>query len=242
MKKRRYNIRYKLKAYLIFIVKLGLVFGLIYSVHWGYIYLFQTQAVDCVQDNQKCSDLVQDLTKQAVGTNLIFTNYQDLVESIKQLSPRIYQVQVEKTLPASVKFEIATVGELARIRQGTESAELVVLDNFVVDNSANDSDLPLVEVGLPVLLLPEQEIEDVYLLNSLKLISELEDHYVSFDRFKVATDSARISLDSGVEVLFDPLQDQSRQIIRLQLIMNQGLAEEAEYIDLRFDRPVIRPN
>lgn len=238
MRKRK-SSRKKL-AYVLFFLKIGIILSLGFLVNKSYSYLFLVSQISCHIQQSECSDLIKQITAQFMGSNLLSNSYQQLAEEIYLTSPRIDQVAIAKKLPGELHVTIEVAQELSKIRVGTEAATYLVLDNLIVEGQIEDSSLPLIQINYQTTLPILEKITEERIVKSLELQDLIQQSYIKQTAFEVATDSAQLVLDNGVRVYFDPFGDQQKQLVSLQLILSQEFDELPEYIDVRFDKPVLK--
>lgn len=220
----------------------------------------KVQFVDVSLNNAGCSDEKGVIDKSnLLGQNIFFIDQKKLSENIKQSFVCIKSVNLSKSLPSRVKLDVLGRNPTARfysvktfdasasalIESMATSSASQVGDVYLVDEEgvifAKDTtaqDLPKVTIfGLDLSIgmdFTDSLKKTLRILEELKHLGiENKETYI-FNDFLITT--------SYPKVVFNLSRDIDIQIASLQLIVQKAKinSEVLEFIDLRFDKPLIK--
>ncbi len=222
--------------------------------------LFNIQKIEVTGPNLDCASqktLLESL--QILGNNFFILDTKELTKSIKSKFICIKDVTLVKLFPNKVKLEVVPRLPQSKLitLKNFEGSSSALLENvatpsaeqyseaFLVDNEgvlfAKDSshlDIPIIFIDADLSL--GKKLENQMVENSLKILDKLNlfglnvKSSLVLDNFFVVYTFPKIifRLDSAVDT----------QIASLQLILRNAKIDssQVEFIDLRFDKPIIR--
>lgn len=214
----------------IFLISIGLM--LIFFTGWKF---FSIRKVEVRLDKINCADnvsLKNEIT--LVGENLFLIDEQNLKNRLKEKFFCIADVVFAKSLPNKVSLNI--LGRKPKlILMATPSGGIMVVDEEGV--MLSEENLP----GLAKIFVSGEKIEASDIKKIIQITDWLE--VLGWEIKLVRIDEKRnLFVDSVYKVYFSLEKSVDHQLASLQLILNQAKIEKekVEYIDLRFDNPVIK--
>lgn len=240
----------KKKNLLVFILALGLILFFISQSNFFSIKkveVFVTNRLDCANQTQ-LKDSVQ-----LLGKNIFFINIDDLSRKVKEKFFCVKNISLAKNLFDKVEINVSG-REPAAYLLATPSAQEAT-SSFLIDDEGvvfsmdiNNLTIPTVFVNITNFSLGqklERGAEIAKILDKIKT-------YGLDGKISVLEDNSFI-IQSNPKVIFSLERNIDKQLASLQLILNKAKinrrtvptevginAEELEFIDLRFDKPVIK--
>lgn len=259
MRERDRKIKSKIFLKLIAVVSLGFVLFLFFLIFKSNY--FRIKIVNIKIDGVSCVD-EKSLTERSafLGQNIFYTEQKKIIDQLKKDFICIKKINLSKKIPDRVILHIEErkgVATLFTIKnweasassfiENTASISAFPQDNgFLVDEEGvvfaktdNMANLPrLGVVGLDIVI--GFNLENDYLRKSLKLQSELTQLGVD-SSYSIIFNKLLIS-QLRPKVIFNLEENIDMQIASLQLILQKAKidSEDLEFIDLRFDKPIVR--
>lgn len=210
----------------------------------------------CVNENQ-----LKD-TADLLGQNYFFINSKKIEENIKKKFFCIKSLQLSKQLPDKVLIQVFLRQPFALLVNlkdkeaslsalleniSTPSAEQVenyyVVDNEGVVFSKNevDSNIPRIYINDPKISLGENLRADLT-VGPLKILEKVQTFGTEIGESWIRDDLFVVNRNSKPKIIFSLNGNVDVQIASLQLILQKAKIDESklEFIDLRFDKPVVR--
>lgn len=231
--------------------------------------IFTIKTVDVKLKNLACTDesQISDSSK-LVGQNFFFINSSKVETDIKKKYLCVKSLNVQRQIPNKVKLQVfgrdpAAILVVLKSEEATSSAVLEKFieatdsasfssfvegpsENFLVDTegviySTNEQiDVPKIYILGQNLILGQKITEDL-IKDTLKILREVKTFAVEVKEAKIY--SRHVLLINAIpKIVFRLDNEIDIQLASLQLILNQAKIDEkdVEFIDLRFDKPVIR--
>lgn len=222
--------------------------------------LFSIKNIDVNGQNIDCSD-TEELKKLSdlYGKNLFLVDTTEEEKTLKEKFLCIRSINFFRNYPSSIRMDISGRDpklQLILVKEkeaslsslinefATPSAE-EILDSYIVDDEGIVFSKDSKAADIPKAFLLKQDLSlsqkiDTALLNSLKILEALRMlgvasiNTIIFDRYLITNDNPKI--------VFKLNEDIETQIASLQLILQKAKIdnESLEFIDLRFDKPVIK--
>ncbi len=217
-----------------------------------------TEKVECVDGEQVKA------ASKLLGKNFFFINSKKIEDDLKKNYICIKSVTISKFFPNKIKLDIfgrepAAILVVLRNEEASESSELEEFsklestmsaeadESFLIDNEGILYSKNIEQVFAPKVyvsglnLTLGEKIEKNLIRNLLKILEKLKIFGLNLTESKIYSEN--ILLINSVPKIILVLEDKiDTQIASLQLIMNEAKINEEnlEFIDLRFDKPIIR--
>lgn len=258
---REANRKTKSKIFLKFIIGVGLSLVIFFIFVIFKSNYFKIKIINIKADNVSCVD-ENNLTERStlLGNNFFFIDEQKIEDKLKKDFICIKNINFSKRLPSKIIIDIEGrkgVAVLATVKYSEASISSIIeniatpprilpKDSFLVDDSGvvfvnNDglTKLPRIDVvGLDIAV--GFKFENDYLKKTLKIMNELE--HLVIDNPSVLILNKFLISQSKPKIVFNLDENIDIQIASLQLILQKAKmdSEEFEFIDLRFDKPLVR--
>ncbi len=237
------------------IIALAVFAGLIFTVYKSNF--FAIKKIEIEAGNISCADTEQlKNSLNILGQNFFLINFSKIENDLKKKFICIKTASGSKFLPDKVRIKISNrqaVAILASLRSeeatfsATPSADLVS-DNYLIDNEGVvfgkvDSDL-----NIPKILIYNQEIfisqkPGVEISNAIKILDKIKSLSIQINKAWINQGIFVINSTFPVsQMIFRLDGDINIQLASLQLILDKAKIDlkEMEFIDLRFDKPVVK--
>lgn len=216
----------------------------------------QSESTPCTDNNQ-----INDIVKLK-GQNFFLINSSKIENSLKKKFLCIKSVAISKYFPGKVNLHIfgrqpvaalvvlkdkpaspsSLLGSIAT-PSGSQVEDVYVADdeNVIFSKEAGQLNIPKIYVfDLKVSL--GQKLEDS-LTNCLKILSQLKTLKVEVDKSWISDNFLVVDLNQpGPKIIFRVDEKIDIQLASLQLILSEAKidANKLEFIDLRYDKPIVR--
>lgn len=217
--------------------------------------LFTIKQIEVQKNNLGCVNEDQlKVSSGLLGKNFFSLDKEKLVESLKEQFICVKNIKISRLFPSGVKIEVSprepAVILLALKNEATNSALLdniatpsadQIKDSFIADNEGVTFSKEISGLDIPKIYF--SELEKYLVQNSIKIL----------DKIKTLGVKVRQSLIKDVFLVINPFDNEPKiifrldkkidiQIASLQLILTEAKInkEIIEFIDLRFDKPVVR--
>lgn len=206
--------------------------------------LLTIKKIDIEAKDISCAD--NDLLRKTsgfLGQNFFLTDFSKIEVRIKNKFSCVKSVKLSKTFPGKIRLTFSPRQPFAKlynmknkISTATPSAEEIkssyIIDDegVTIDNAANDDNILKVYVPDTEILMPDL----------LKILAKIKIFKLDIKEAFVVDDNLIIS---GMPKIIFRLGDKiDIQLASLQLILNEAKIELSllEFIDLRFDKPVVK--
>lgn len=195
-----------------------------------------------------------------VGQNILLINKNSLKKKLSDKFPCIKSVQIIRSFPGKVSIEVLgrEGAAILLVLKTKEASPSVSLDEAIATEAAYfdpnseevvasqllDSEGMVISSDTNNLNYPkiysQERIEGILLLNALKVLIKLKNFGIEVAEAKIYSTNV---LFTGIKpkMIFS-LENVDLQLASLQLILNQAKIDEEniEFIDLRFDKPIVR--
>lgn len=232
--------------------------------------IFTIKTVDVKLKNLACTDdgQISDSSK-LVGQNFFFIDPSKVEVNIKKKFLCVKSLNVLRQIPNKVKLQVfgrdpAAILVVLKSEEATGSAVLEKFSEatdsarfsssvegpsefFLVDTEGVIYSTTIEQINVPKIyilgqnLILGQKITEDLINNTLKILREVKTFAVDVEEAKIY--SRYILLINAIPKIVFRLDDKiDIQLASLQLILNQAKIDEAnlEFIDLRFDKPIVR--
>ena len=223
------------------------------------IKLFTIKTVDLITENINCTSKNQVKNSISIlGQNIFLIKNQLIEKNLKGKFICIRNVNLSKIFPDKIELDIVGRNPIAKIFSqkndlATDSAQLENIatpsvnlqDGYLIDDEgvifskdSNNLEIPRILV-LGLELSVGKKFNNNNLGNSLKIIGKIKELGISLQSV-VVRDNFLI-IFSKPKIIFK-LDNIDPQIASLQLILRKAKIEsnQLEFIDLRFDKPIVR--
>ncbi len=197
------------------------------------------------------------------GQNFFLLNNKKLQEDLKTKFVCIKNVVFDRLIPDKVKVEISLRKPTAILfkikdKQASPSSLIEniatpeaseVQDSYVVDNesvvfskSTDDLNIPKIYIYDPDIAVGEK-LENSFINNSLKILDKIKTFGVTTKKSWIAEEFFIINPDTmDPKIIFRLNHQIDLQLASLQLILAEAKIDlkELTFIDLRFDKPIVR--
>lgn len=225
---------------------------------------FLIKQIEITGDKIDCVD--SDQLKNAsglLGQNFFLLREKKLQEKLKKKFVCIKNVSFFRLIPDKVKLEIisrkpATILFILKDKQASPSSLIdniatpeagVSEDRYIVDNEGVVFSKSMDEVSIPRIYIYDSDIavgkklENSFINNSLKILDKIKTFGVTVKKSWISEDFFIINPDTSDPKIIFRLNDRiDIQLASLQLILTEAKIDlkELTFIDLRFDKPVVR--
>lgn len=220
--------------------------------------IFAVSFVEVQIEKSSCSDPDQIKNSSGLlGQNIFLLNSAKLQNDLKNKFLCIRRVEVKRFFPNKLKLSVSVREPAATLvvlqdEEATESADILSeaspsAENFVIDNegviySSNTEQViaPKVYVSSLNLTLGQKINEDL-IGNLLRILERVKSSGVDIKEAKIYSKNVLLVNDTA-KIIFRLDDKIDTQIASLQLILQKAKIDEdiLEFIDLRFDKPIIR--
>jgi len=206
---------------------------------------FKISFLDCEKNKLPCSEKERNFFLDFFGENIFLFNTDKKERQIKNSYPHIREVEIEKKLPNKVLLQIKDREEFASLNRDDKSWFIFDKEGFflkmVYEKPKNLPEIFSYHSGLN--LSVGQKIDKKEILISLKILKSLKDSFILLE--KIIVDKREIItlfLTNDVVASLSAQKNTPNQVDSLQFILRQSKIEGRLplFIDLRFDKPVIR--
>lgn len=253
--------RFKKRKFLNF--KLSLI-GIVILISLTFLTIFKldffkVKAIDIKKDKVNCAS-ENDLKEKSkvLGKNIFLFDEKNFIDNLKKDFICIKKIVLSKQIPQKIILDIKgreAVAKLVAIKDWEGSASALI-DNtstpsasqiaeaYLVDDEAvifakeDNSYSPKINIFKKDLSV-EGKLEDDYLANTLKILDQLKTLGINSE---MSMFNNLLITNSLPKIIFKLDGDMKVQIASLQLILEKARIDnkELEFIDLRFDKPIVK--
>lgn len=227
--------------------------------------LFTIKSVDVSSEKVGCTDNEHiKNSSDLFGQNFFLINFSKLYYDLKKQFICIKNVTVKRQLPDRVKLfvfgrEAAAILVELNSKQASLSGELEAsnsasfnfsasdqTESFMIDSEGVIYSKNIEQINIPKIYISDlnldvgQKLNEDYINNTLKILEKVKSFGIDFKEAEIY--SERFLLISAAPKIIFKLDELDAQIASLQLILNSSKIDNTslEFIDLRFDKPVVR--
>lgn len=258
VQKRRPNFLLKISAAIFLLLIIALVFFL------NKVGLFTVRQVDVQAEQLGCTNADQIKTVAALfGQNFFTVDKDKLIRSLEKKFICIKDISFTKVFPGKVQMQITArqaAAILANLKSQPASASALI-ENAATPSASEVQDLYIVdssgvvfakgtdETSIPKIYsynlnpLLGQKINSDLISGCLKILDKIKTLGVTVQESWISDDFFIANPDGKFTKIIFRLNDQiDIQLASLQLILDTAKidAKELEFIDLRFDKPIVR--
>lgn len=249
---------FKLFLPLLIILLLILTFFLIRSN------IFTIKTVDVRLEKIACGDSnqIKDSSK-ALGQNFFLINSAKIESDLKKNYLCIKAVKISRYFPNKIKLQVFgrepyVILVVLKTEEATSSATLnqfieasgsaIIsfeqgeIENFVIDGEGIIYSQNIDQINIPKIYFPDDiKVESDLLKDVLKILERVKTFDLDTKEVKIYQRSILL-VNAMPRVIFKLDANIDTQLASLQLILAQAKIDEAnlEFIDLRFDKPIVR--
>ncbi len=250
-----------------FFLKIVIAFFLLF-VTFGAFLVFKSSFFNIkeieVASNLSCVSGMQIRNSaQILGKNIFFTDSKNLEKNVKNKFVCVKSVTLIKLFPSKVKIELSgrvPVAILASLKN-PEASVSASIENIATPSAQNLSDSYLIdeeavffakssgELNIPSIFTYDMDLslgkkfDESYIKISLKILDKIKSFGLSV-RLAAILDKFLVVYPDGLgpKIIFRLDEKGDAQIASLQLILKTARidSKELEFIDLRFDKPIVR--
>ncbi|MBI2018985.1 hypothetical protein HYS96_04780 [Candidatus Daviesbacteria bacterium] len=212
----------------------------------------KTESLDCLGNNEEIKK-----DSEIVSQNTIFFNSKNVEKKLKNKFYCIKTIIFAKKFPNGM--ELTIIGRKAEakliplpIYEATASSNLENIatpsatDIFLVDGEGKVFSKGDLAGDLPIILIYKGSLNlgenlGVYIINALKILNKIGPFGIDSKLSKIATGEFLVT-GTVPKIIFKLTEQIDIQLASLQLILEQAKIDQSrlEFIDLRFDKPVVR--
>lgn len=255
-----------MKSGIVIIILLVLSVSSFFLLFRSNIFIIKTievelQKIVCADSNQISS------SSKLLGQNLILINSSKVEKELKEKYLCIKGIAISKHFPNKIKLHIfervpAAIlislkseqatgsATLEKIIEATGAANLDIIgptESFLVDSEGIVYQQNIDQINVPKIYLEQyslvvgQKIEEDLIKNLLKILEKVKSFGVMVKEAKIYS-KFNLLINATPKIVFKLNKNLDIQLASLQLILGQAKIdqEDLEFIDLRFDKPVIR--
>jgi cell division septal protein FtsQ len=236
---------------------LGSILLILAVVFWLKSDFWVVKKIDCQVNSGGCPpEIWTDLMSLSLGKNIIFFPRQDVIRKIKENHHKIASLKIKKRFPAELLFKLKERKPIVALAieapVETSPGEFSLTGDFyltdeegvIVEKGASSQDLPLILLkNDPRLAVGERfNQEEILRTNEILLKMKLRLIEPKLGRI-LSVGKVEIWLKDNVRVVMSSEKEIDSQLDSLQLILRRAKieGEQIKEIDLRFDKPVIKP-
>lgn len=220
---------------------------------------FSIKNIDIEKQNINCAQDLEIRRAGILGQNFLFLNSKEVAENLMNKFICIKMVVVEKDFPDKIKLKIlGREAKLILIPIHKEASVSSILENiatpsaqdyvniFLADEEGVIFSKGTLDVNLPKIFIYERVVnlgKDMadLITNVVKVLQEMRIFGVDVPTAKIISDEILVT-DTKPLIIFKLNAKVEVQLASLQLILQQAKIDSntLEFIDLRFDKPVVR--
>lgn len=238
--KRKISFVFKILSFLtVFLLLISLV---VYFLTGDF---FKITYLNCTKENHPCTDKEKSFFLDLIGENIFLLDSNKIVKALKKTFPKIDKLKIKKQLPNKVLIELTERKSLAGIAFDKKNCYLVDQYGYVLEKTKTcpKTKPKIVLKNIKTNFKLNEEIKEPGLKAGLLVVKLMKDNFLLLNGLVVDSDQ-RLTLDlsENVTATLSVQKDISLQVDSLQFILRQSKIEGdlPSYIDLRFDKPVIR--
>ena len=230
-----------------------IIISLLFLIWYLYNYLLIFRTIKCEAVDASCPNAVTQLLTQHLGKSILLLNK-------KNISDQLISITHPESLSLDINFPNQLIVKLKlppfRIPINYISVSEQILDTNQTDISYFDTLVSNANAQSKILLISGDLIEgntpaNIYILSNTDpdsqllakyalLIKEINTGSFIFNRGYFVANNLLLELSPQQTVIFDVTKEPSQQIKSLQQILSTATIKSSQYIDLRFNRPIVK--
>lgn len=240
-RKRYKRIVFVLKNIVIILAAISLFIGIIFLYKSSF---FRISIIDCKKNNFPCKKELS-FFEELRGNIIFLAKTTKLAKQLEEQLLTIREIKIKKQLPNKVFIEIIPRTKFVSITNDEENWYIVDSDYFIYQLVfEKPNDIPLIKLkDKSHKLYLGQQVNNNQILRAIELIRAIENSYLSYREIIVAESrTINLQLDDSLIASFSAAKNIQTQVDSLQFILRQSKIEgkTPAFIDLRFDKPVIK--
>ncbi len=231
-----------IKSISAFLVFVGLIYLVIFIFRSDY---FKVSNLVCQRNGLPCTDKEKVLFFQVLGKNIFTLDSKKIAEDIKAENFLIKEVEIEKKLLNKVVVRLEIYQPFAYLSPDEEKWFILSESGYLMEEKQEAKEnLPKIIIkNLAADLKVGEKLDQKEILSALEIIGLTKDNSIQLqkimlDREKVIT----LALNEDILASFSAQKNIGLQVDSLLFILRQSKIEGSlpRFIDLRFDKPVVR--
>lgn len=252
--------RAKFSGIIFIILLVVLIISIFFFVNSGF---FRIKKIEVLGDKVECAEIDQIKNEaELYGQNFFFLDKTKPQEKLKAKFLCINEVYISKVFPDKLNIKIISRRPAAILinTAGVKAQLSLLIENiatpeasgtkgsFIVDNegvvfSKSRDDLDILRIYVDMDLAEGKKFGNSFINNTLKILDRIKTFGLSFKKSWIIEDVLIINPDtSDPKIIFKLSNQTDIQLASLQLILAKAKIDlkELTFIDLRFDKPVVR--
>lgn len=212
--------------------------------------ILTTESPDCIGSDEEIKK-----DSEIMSQNIIFFNSKNVEKKLKNKFYCIKTIFFAKKFPSGL--ELTIVGRQAEAKliqlptyEATVSSNLENIATpsaiFLVDGEGKVFSKGDLEGDLPIIFISKSDLNlgenlGVFVINALKILDKIKSFGIDSKLSKITLDEFLVT-GTDPKIIFKLTEQIDIQLASLQLILEQAKIDQSrlEFIDLRFDKPVVR--
>ena len=248
------------------IVILGVVFFILAILFLSIrLNIFIIKSASLQPPTLSCADSSQiKNSTNLIGQNIFLVNFQKTERDVKNKFLCVKNISIARNLPDKINLSFQEREAVAILAESTSSTSSAILKEFIESSSSaqfkfpnessnkllvdsegmiysqNTTDFPVPLLYVYGLDLKLGQKLDGSLMNSLIILDKVKIYRLSITEASIFEDV--LMINTAPKIIFKLRNDIDKQIASLQLILEKAKMETSklEFIDLRFDKPIVR--
>lgn len=179
------------------------------------------------------------LSRMGLGKNIFRVDLGEIRRRL-QSYPQVKEVVVSRKFPCLVEVKVKERKAIALVRNDGKIYP-VDSEGFVIPRGSLSRSLPLITGLGQGEMKPGERLEGAKIVMALEILETFPASGLSISRIELGGRSPVVRMD-GVKVFLAKEADRGKELKELRAILSdlQRRGEKAEYIDLRFNNPVVK--
>lgn len=198
--------------------------------------LFLVKQVICQLEASNCPDKITSALNNLIKQPITQINTAELSRALVEDNSSLAKADVKVSLPGRVKVVIKEAVPLFVLKEASSSAGILFSDQAqVMDLEFSNLNLPTVYAQQDLLMNDSSLVATI-----TKLVQLLDEYQITLEEITVISQvEARAKISEFGTVVFNLSKPLHQQVQSLVLISQQLEENTFEYLDLRFDKPII---
>jgi len=206
---------------------------------------FKVNNISCEKDKLPCSEKEKSLFLDLLGANIFLLDTNKKIKAIKSNHPQIKKITIEKKLLNKILIQMINRQEYAALTLDEKFWFIVDRHGFVFQQiNYQPKNLPLIYLKNNKFDLKiNEQIKHEGAKSALLILESMGDNFISLDKIMVDFDKTiTLFLSEGVVASLSARKEILSQVDSLHFILRQSKIEGRLpiWVDLRFDKPVIK--
>lgn len=209
---------------------------LIIAVSWLMAKYWVVKVVQVKLSNVNCVD--EEGVKSELGLrdkNMLLVNFNNLENKLKSKYICIKKSNFTKQLPDKLLIDVNGRIGTAVVGVSSGSAEFYLVDDEGIVFSKTE------RIGLPFILVTNLDLDKNLLAKAVRILQKIEEINLTVNEAIVDSNQTML-INSDPKLQFNLNQDIEVKLASLQLILDKAKIdnEKMDFIDLRFEKPVVK--